>query len=139
MRQHRSNDSVSVVGSAPKPADSARELVTSASSLATAGTITTALDVSVAVDRVAGATGVAGGLHLYFPDNEAPIAVDDGGWDARPFTDKDLWRLSAIVCKLLDASRLAISPHSGALSILFRNPDDADFVVQHLADMRRGM
>src|SRR5579864_5273819 len=127
--RHRSTIPGKAGRSAPQPASNSVVTLSSpnATDTFTKPTVTTC----------EGATGVAGGLHLYFPENEEPIAVADGGWNARPFTDKDLWRLSAIVCKLLDASHIRVGVDIGSLQILFRVPEDALWVNDTLAEMRR--
>ena len=98
------------------------------------------------LDPVAGATGVAGGLHLFIPENEAALAVADSGHvplhrvvdQALTTLHRDQFRASALVSKLTDASRIHYRRDIGALTILFRNPEDAEWVMQALTELRSG-
>ena len=99
------------------------------------------------LDPVAGATGIAGGLHLFIPENEAALAVADSGHvplhrvvdQALTTLHRDQFRASALVSKLTDASRIHYRRDIGALTILFRNHEDAEWVMQALTELRSGI
>ncbi len=93
------------------------------------------------IDPIAGATGVAGGK------NEAALAVADSGHvplhrvgdQALTTLHRDQFRASALVSRLTDASRIHFRRDIGALTILFRNPEDAEWVMQALTELRSGI
>ncbi len=93
------------------------------------------------LDQITGATGVAGGLHLFVPENEEAPAT--GGVPLYQVVDRalnnlhrDQLRASTLMSKLSDASGLHLRRDVGSLTILFRDPDDAEWVMHTLAKMR---